>query len=357
MQGRDKKLSDLINDRHIHLLVIIAMTVLYRTKTLTGFIIPTFGNTMYHVGIIRETIETSFYPNYELSYGGGFEHFYVPAYRLFITSLSITSGVDPMVLSGITTIVIAVLITLVIYSIGYRMGNQYVGLSAALLSILSPELTIFTSRALPELLGLFMLPLTLYFIIRDYRSLAILSAMVTALTHQMTLLALALTLFIYSLMRIRNKEKFLMGFLPLIAACLTYGAWQVYSMGTLNIFGIAQIQYREGTIVGLEIFGRMGIAIILFLIPGLYTFFTDKVNADHRMLLASWLIATFILTKNDLIFGLIDEKGIFMDRFFTFFVQCAVVISGFGLFYLLKGLDVQLSKVNSNEKTDSSIGK
>lgn len=347
MEWQSKKPSDLVLNRHFLLLVIITMTVLYRIKTLTGYIIPTFGNTMYHVGVIRETIETSYYPSYELSYGGGFEHFYVPAYRLLITSLSITSGVDPMVLSGITTIVIAVLIIIAIYSIGYRMGNQYVGLSAALLFILSPELTIFTTRALPELLGLFMLPLTLYFVSRDYRSLAILTAMVTALTHQMTLLALALTLFLYSLMRIRSKDKFLLGFLPLIAACVTYGAWQVYSMGTLNIFGIAQIQYREGTIVGLEIFSRMGIAVIIFLIPGLYTFFTDKVNADHRMLLAAWLIATFILTKNDLIFGLIGEKGIFMDRFFTFFVQCAVILGGFGLFYLLNGLDEQLLKEKS----------
>lgn len=342
-----KDTLNLVTNRHFLLLVIISIAIYYRVKTLKGYIIPTFGNTMYHVGIIRETIETSHYPPYELSYGGSFEHFYVPAYRLLTASLSIMSGIDPMVLSGIVTIFIAVITILAIYSLGLRMGNQYVGIYAALFFVLSPELAIFTSRALPATLGLFMIPLTLYFVARDYRSLSILSAIGTALTHQMTLLALASTLFIYSIFQIKKKDKFLSGFIPLFAACAAYGAWQVYSMGTLNILSISQIQYREGTPVGIEIFSRMGVIVFLFMIPGIYVFFSGMMNKDHKILMISWLIATLMLTKNDTLLSLIGEEGIFMDRFFTFLVQCVVILSGFGLFFVLRGMDELSIEVES----------
>ena len=44
---------------------------------LRGYVIPTYGNTLYHVGIERLTIESGYYPTQELSYNGGFPNFYV----------------------------------------------------------------------------------------------------------------------------------------------------------------------------------------------------------------------------------------------------------------------------------------
>jgi len=333
-----------IKDRQILLFAIICAAIWYRYPILEGYIIPTFGNTMYHVGIIRKTIETMHYPLYELSYGGGFRHFYVPAYRLLIASLAITSGIDPMPLSGIMTIAIAVFIVLALYSLAYRIyDNHYVGLCAALFFVLSPELTIFTSRALPQLLGLFMIPLTLYFVTREQRLLSILAAMATALTHQMTLLVLALTLLAYSILQIKERDKFLLAFVPFLAACATYGAWQLYTMQTLNIFSISQVKYHEGTIVDWKLLARAGLVVIPFSIIGfMRTFLSERVSRDSKLMMLSWFVATLLLTKNEL-FGV----SIFMDRFFTFWVECMVIFAGFGLFYSLNYLDERLDRVGT----------
>jgi hypothetical protein len=299
---------------------------------------------MYHVGIIRKTIETAHYPLYELSYGGGFRHFYVPAYRLLISSLAITSGIDPVPLSGIMTLIIAVFIILAIYCLAYRIyGNHYIGLCAAFFFIISPELTIFTSRALPELLGLFMIPLTLYFVAIERKSLAILSAILTALTHQMTLLVLALTLLVYAILQLKDRKKSLLALEPLVAACVTYGVWQLYSLHSLNIFSIAQVAYHEGAVVDMLLFARAGIVVIPFSIVGFFwIFFSDVVEKNSKLLILSWFVATLLLTKNDL-FGV----HIFMDRFFTFLVECMVIFAGSGLFFSLKRLDKHLSKVKT----------
>lgn len=321
-----------IKDRQLLLFAIICAAIWYRLPILEGHIIPMFGNTMYHVGIIQKTIDTMYYPVYELSYGGNFRHFYVPAYRLLIASLSITSGIDPMSLSGVMTIVIAIFIILAIYCLAYRIyDNHYVGLCAAMLFVSSPELAIFTSRPLPQLLGMFMVPLTLYLVVTERKSLTVLSAMLTALTHQMTLLALVATLLVYSILQIKDRDKFLSSFIPLLAACVTYGIWQLHSLQTLDIFGISQVVYREGMVVDWILFARAGIVLIPFFIIGLFrTFCSGAIKRDHKLLMISWFIATLLLTKNDLI-----GMHIFMDRFFTFLVGCMVMFSGFGLYCFL----------------------
>ncbi|MDI6888177.1 MAG: hypothetical protein QMC78_00570 [Methanocellales archaeon] len=333
-----------IKDRQILLFAVICAALWFRSPILEGYIIPTFGNTMYHVGIIRKTMETMYYPLYELSYGGGFRHFYVPAYRLLIASMAITSGIDPMPLSGMMTLAIALFIALMLYSLGRRIyDNHYVGLCAALFFVISPELTIFSSRALPQSLGLFMIPLTLYFVLREQRLLSVLAAMATALTHQMTLLVLVLTLLIYSVLQLRDKNKFLSAFVPLLAACATYGIWQMYTMQTLDIFSISQVKYHEGTVVDWKLFARAGLVVIPFSIIGfIRTFLSDHMPRDRKLLMLSWFAATLLLTKNEL-FGV----SIFMDRFFTFWVECMVIFAGFGLFYSLNYLDGLLNKVGT----------
>jgi len=85
----------------------VLIALWYRMGIIDSYIIPTYGNTMYHVGIERETILTGYYPTEELSYGGGFPNFYVPAYRLLIVSMCVATGIDPMVMSGLMTIVSA----------------------------------------------------------------------------------------------------------------------------------------------------------------------------------------------------------------------------------------------------------
>jgi hypothetical protein len=299
---------------------------------------------MYHVGIERLTIQTGFYPTEELSYNGGFQHFYVPSYRLFVSSLSLITGIDPMV-----TIITSLAIFGIIYAITKRASTPFAGVCALFLLMLSPEMIIFSIRALPELLGLFTFPLTLYFILLNkddtpfnlnaYLCLSIFAASLTALTHQMTLLTLALVLVIYGLTQLKNKAELFNAWVPLAAAVIVYGIWQLYSLHTISIFGLAQVKFHEGMPVSLftndynvGFFDRTGfLPVPLFIIGIIYL---EYKRADKRFLLYAWIAASLILTKNDLL-GI----SIFMDRFLTFMVEGIIVLGGIGAYAILEILD------------------
>lgn len=359
------------------LLLIVLVALWYRMGIINNYVVPTYGNTMYHVGIERETILTQHYPNYELSYGGGFPHFYVPAYRLLISSMSVATGIDPMVMSGLMTITIAIFILLAMFAVAYRLSdNLYIAFFAAFFFLMSPEITIFTMRPLPELLGLFMVPFTLYFVIRKSWWLAAFGAVITALTHQMTLATLVAVIGVYMAFQLvraavvyfREKDKksrymeplktALWCLAPILAACVTYALWQVYSLGTLSIFGIAQVVYREGNPVDLPLFLRTGVFVLpffviglVFILSGLWDSLHNKpgnkkdeygyrITPDAALLMLAWVIITLLLTFNDKF-----DIHIFMDRFFTFYVQVAIIIAGFGMYALLKAVDLDVLKV------------
>ena len=304
---------------------------------------------MYHVGIERLTIQTGFYPTEELSYNGGFQHFYLPSYRLYVSSLSLITGIDPMVMSGMVTIITSLAICGIIYAITKRASTPFAGVCALFLLMLSPEMIIFSIRALPELLGSFTFPLTLYFILLNkgdkpfnlnaYLYLSIFAASLTALTHQMTLLTLALVLVIYGLTQLKNKAELFNAWVPLAAAVIAYGIWQLYSLHTISILGLAQVKFHEGMPVSLftndynvGFFDRTGfLPIPLFIIGIIYL---EYKKADKRFLLYAWIAASLILTKNDLL-GI----SIFMDRFLTFMVEGMIVLGGIGAYAILEILD------------------
>jgi len=337
--------------------VIVALFILflsYRLNVLGGYVIPTYGNTMYHVGIERLTLETGHYPTQEFSYNGGFPNFYVPAYRLLIVSQAAFTGIDPMVMSGLMTIALAI----AVFGVIYAFSKQLLGASAAVCALffltLSPEITIFTIRALPELLGLVMFPLTLFFVMKNrkegpfqfngYVALSVIAAAVTALTHQITLLILALVLAVYALTQIKNRNEFLKAIVPLVASIAVYGLWQVYSLHTLSILGLSQVRYHEGTPVDffasaftVGFFDRAGLLVVPFAAIGLVWLEIKKV--EKRFLLYSWVIATLLLTKNDLL-GI----HIFMDRFLTFFVESLIIAGGVGAFAVLQFLDASIGR-------------
>ncbi|MGZ4941434.1 MAG: hypothetical protein ACXVIG_02140 [Halobacteriota archaeon] len=319
--------------------------------------IPTYGNTMYHVGIERLTVESSYYPAQELSYNGGFPNFYVPAYRLLIASQSVASGIDPMLMSGLMTILLSVAVFGVVYAVSKRLAGVGAAIAALFLLTLSPEMAIFTLRALPELLGLVMLPLTLFFIVANksegpfqfngYVVLSVVAAALTALTHQMTLLTLAAVLSIYALTQLRNRNELLKVVVPLVALFAVYGLWQLYSLHTISILGLSQVKYHEGTPVDffagantVGFFERAGLLVLPFAVIGLA--WLERAKIDKRFLLYSWVVASLLLTKNDL-FGV----GIFMDRFLTFFVQSLIVAGGIGAFAVLAYADTLVARLLS----------
>ena len=270
------------------LLLIIGIALWYRLGIIDSYIIPTYGNTMYHVGIERLTIQTQYYPTTEISYGGGFPNFYVPAYRFLIVAMCVATGIDPMVMSGLMTIVLAIMVLLVIFAVAHRLSdNLYVALFAAFFFTMSPDITIYTMRPLPEILGLFLVPFTLLFVIRRQWWAAAACAAIVALTHQMTLLTLFAILVMYIIFQLlraawlyfkdrENKKAYveplrtaLWCLLPAIVPCLMYALWLMYSMGTVNIMSIAQVQNHEGNPVDVPLFLRIGIFVLIFAVIGI----------------------------------------------------------------------------------------
>lgn len=339
--------------RYAVIIALFGLFVSYRLNVLQGYVIPTYGNTLFHVGIERLTIESGHYPTQELSYNGGFPNFYVPAYRLLAASQSLFSGIDPMVMSGLLTITLAIAVFGVIYAFTKQLVDASAAVCALFFLTLSPEITIFTIRALPELLGLFMLPLTLFFILANRTGgpfklnahvvLSVIAAAVTALTHQITLLTLALVLAAYALTQIKNKNEFLKAFVPLLTVVVVYALWQVYTLHTVSILGLSQVKYHEGTPVDflssefrVGFFERAGVLLLPFAAIGLA--WLERNRTNKRFLLYSWIIASLLLTKNDLL-GI----GIFMDRFLTFFVESLLVAGGIGAFAVLQFLDARLA--------------
>jgi hypothetical protein len=267
-----------------------------------------------------------------------------------------------MVMSGLLTITLSIAVFCIIYAFTKQLVHASAAVCALFFLTLSPEITIFTIRALPELLGLFMFPLTLFFILANrtgspfklnaYVTLSVIAAAVTALTHQITLLTLALVLAVYALTQIKSKNEFLKAFVPLLTVIVVYAMWQVYTLHTVSILGLSQVKYHEGTPVDflasefrVGFFERAGLLLLPFAAIGLA--WLERNRTNKRFLLYSWIIASLLLTKNDLL-GI----GIFMDRFLTFFIESLIVAGGIGAFAVLQFLDTHV--VGAIEKTQDT---
>ncbi len=290
----------------------------YRLKSLASFVHPTYGNTMYHTGMVRLIVETGMLPIRDLSYGGFTKSFYAPAYRLFVASLSLLSNTDPVVAASLFVIAMGVVATLAAYLLGKELGGSTAGLASAFLFVLSPEVAIYTMRAFPEVLGIPLFLLALYFLHRQNRGMAILTAVLTALTHQTTAVVLGAVLLTYAAAK-RDKTAAL----SLIAAAAAYASWQLYALGSLDILSMRQIALRESGAVSAASIGRVGAWALLFAPFGL-------VQAISRwkdsLLLLSFIGAALLLTKNEML-GI----GIFTSRFFTFLALSLVFAGGAGI--------------------------
>jgi hypothetical protein len=257
-----------------------------------------------------------------------------------------------MIVSGLVTLTLSIAVFGVIYALTKQLVHASAAVCALFFLTLSPEITIFTIRALPELLGLFMFPLTLFFVLANraegsfkvntFVILSVVAATVTALTHQMTLLTLAVVLAVYALTQIKSKNEFLKAFVPLLTVLAVYALWQVYTLHTVSILGLSQVKYHEGTPVdflasefSVGFFERAGLLLLPFSVIGLA--WLERNRTNKRFLLYSWVIASLLLTKNDLL-GI----GIFMDRFLTFLIESLIVAAGIGAFAVLHFFDARL---------------
>jgi len=233
--------------------------VWYRLKSLAFFVHPTYGNTMYHTGMVRLIVQSGHLPIYTLSYGGLTKSFYVPAYRLFVASLSVLSNTDPVVTASLFVIAMGIVATVAAYMLGKELGGTAVGLAGAFLFVLSPELTIYTIRAFPEVLGIPMFLLTLYFLHKENMPMAAISAVLTTLSHQTTAIVLGAVLLVYSLVK---KDKTAM--IALLSSIAAYSAWQLYALGSLDILSMRQIALKESGAVSAMSIERIGVWALLF---------------------------------------------------------------------------------------------
>jgi hypothetical protein len=379
------------------LILIVLFAVYYRAGpagqpgAISNFVIPTWGNTMYHVGIERLTMDTGHYPQQELSYGGGFPNFYVPAYRLLVVGLSTATGIDPMPMSGLVVLLLGAFCMLALYIVAYRLsgGNYWVALFAAFFFLMSPDITINTERPFPELMGLFILPMALYFVLRADWPLATLMAITMALTHQQSVLALVAILGLYSLFQLiyaiattRKYGKFLRSCVPWIAAVCTIVLWLVYSLGSMDITKIAQLTYHEQWPVTLSTILETGTFVLIFMVIGFFYVFARallknknqaakketknegkkddrgsyrlNISTDAHMLLAAWIIGALVLTKNEWIQILSFSVNTLQSRFYTYFVDVAIILAGFGMYALLSWMDFRLMRVRPGPEPDDA---
>lgn len=268
--------------------------------------------------MIRLITETGALPIYDLSYGGFTKSFYVPAYRLFVSSLSLLSGADPMIASALATVMFSTIAIAAFYLLGRESANEWAGVCAAFLFVLSPEMTIYTIRAFPQVLGIPFMLLTLYALKKHDYTIVVLATVLTVLTHQTTAVVLGSTLLVYSVLA-RDKKAFF----ALLIGIAAYASWQMFSLNTLDVLSMRQIALKESGTVTLMNVERIGLFALVFAPFG----FPRLVKQPkENLLLLSFLLATLVLSKNEML-GI----GIFTDRLFTFFGMAVVLLAGIGM--------------------------
>jgi len=257
-------------------------------------------------------------PIYDLSYGGLTKSFYVPAYRLFVASLSLLSHTDPIVAASLFVIAMTMVATSIAYLVGKEFGGTGVGIASAFLFVLSPEITIYTIRAFPEVLGIPFLLLTLYFLHKNKRGMVVLSALLTTMAHQTTAIVLGAVLLGYAIIKRDKSAAIALG-----ASIFAYASWQAYTLGSLDVMSMRQIALKENGSITSSNIERIGIWTLLFTPFGI-AYLLKKWR--ENLLLLCFGIITLLLAKNEM-FGI----GIFTDRLFTFFALSLIFIAAFGM--------------------------
>ena len=169
---------------------------------------------------------------------------------------------------------------------------------------------------------------------------------------------------LYAVATTRKFKKFLWSCVPWIAAIGTMFLWLMYSMGSMNITRIAQLTYHEQWPVTMSTILETGTFVLIFLVIGLLYVYTKDllknkkqtgkkdvkssysltISADSRMLIAAWMIGALVLTKNEWIHILSFSVNTLQSRFYTYFVDVAIVIAGFGMYALLSWIDFRLMR-------------
>ncbi len=344
------------------------------------YLLPTYDNSMLHAGRAREVIETGHWAEKELVFGGNTTSYHLPAYPAIVAAVSLATGLNWVWAIKIIALLFSLLLPIGFYLFAKHAsgGNWIAGVAAAFLALNSVNLMTWGTRTTPISLGVLLVPFLLYFVLKRMHLTAAATAVIIALDHQPSLLVAVLSLFIYAAItavsevtkaisetdynpfkNLRNELELAKRALPKwdwaanfagLAAFATYMAWHIRQTGLscLDFKCLPQLGAREfGKSIELQTyFARFP---QLFAILGVIWVAVDsKIGFREKLLLYSWLAATVILVKNDVLFG--GSGGVFTERFVTYLDGSVAVFGGIAvgaIAYLLSGEAARESKATS----------
>lgn len=339
---------------------------------ISNYLIPTYGNTMYHFAFSHYIAEHGHRTELALEYGGTGNNYYVPCFRYLLVGMMYLMDLDVVPAANVLMILFSIMAPLVFYILGKSFTySPTAGVFAALLTLAAKEFQIYYVRPLPEMAGLFFIPMTLYFAskiffaktpfelrIRDkiginlsLSSIFFLLLMGLSVTyiHPQSLTSLVFTFifigichfsyFLYRFMFLEDlKKEFFLQVLVLIVITGIFGAsylqWHYARTGTFSPKVLAPYKYHEfSKNLGLKDYLVLGDLVFVFGFVGIYFLLLDshntKTSTYGKFIIFSWLIGTFLLTKNEWL-GMNSHT----ERFLAFISEPFIILAAFGMWYM-----------------------
>ncbi|OIO28870.1 hypothetical protein COX86_02435 [Candidatus Micrarchaeota archaeon CG_4_10_14_0_2_um_filter_60_11] len=327
------------------LLAAVALSLWTHSMVFNEFVMPTYGNTMIHVASSRELVETGQYPFADdYSYGGGQPNLYVPVYRFAYAEAVMLTGLPFDLVGRLFVMLFAILLPLGFFVLCRELWGEWPAAAAALLASAVPELLIYTVRPLPQALGLALLPIAFYLIIKNNRIAALAATALVVLTHQeagVFLVGCAFAFFALKLLQAlaakAEKRKLALdapaklAFACWLAGVAVYFGWHFFITGNLDVFGLAQFQNHEGGKVTADLLAtKAGRAVLLLGALGAVAALVRVVRKPFEPLNAEYFAlacagAGLFACFNDLV-GI----GVFMDRFIVFLGVALIPLAALG---------------------------
>ena len=202
-------------EKHFHALALLAV-IAFSTYVVydglfvkAGYFLPTFDNSMLHAGRARVVADTGAWAEMELVFGGITKSYHSPLYPSLVASLAKLTGLDVWWAVRLASLLITgVLLPLSLYLLAKQLsGSWQAGVVAALVAPSMPSLITWGTRTSPISLGVVLVAFGIYFLAKEDWWKAGLVGLALAFTHQPSLLAFGLSLFIFFCIRTVLKAR------------------------------------------------------------------------------------------------------------------------------------------------------
>ncbi|MFH1780208.1 MAG: glycosyltransferase family 39 protein [Candidatus Micrarchaeota archaeon] len=329
--------------RVIFLTIALVLSVHAHSMIFNEQYYPTFGNTNIHVASENHLIQHGEYPlQNDYSYGGGIPNLYVPVYRFFAAQTIFLTGLSFNEINRWIVILFALLLPIGYYLLAKEAFGETAGLFSAVLVSIVPEMLVYTIRPLPQAMGLALLPLAFFAIIKGSKKIAALSSIAIVLIHQEAGVFLVASVFSFAVLSIIinffKKEKLVSklsekALIAWFAGTLAYFAWHFFVTGNLDVFGLAQFQHHEGAIVSIQFLIEKTSLLVLLtgLVGAALTIASGLKQKQEAILVLGIFLFSLFAIKNDLV-GL----QVFMDRFIVFLQIPLILFAGSTLAFVSK---------------------